>query len=119
MLFELVSLSDQVNALNVFRYITFRTGGAIMTALLFRSEEHTSESSHLGTSYAVFCLKKKSQQQRPCALHHRIQRETTPAGGGGNPIGRGRVNEMACMCIPRATSGCSRAKGRWPRTRTA
>ena len=35
MLFELVSLSDQMDALNVFRYITFRTGGAIMTALLF------------------------------------------------------------------------------------
>src|ERR1035438_7975531 len=25
---------------------------------LTRSEEHTSESSHLGISYAVFCLKK-------------------------------------------------------------
>src|SRR5258705_4239200 len=25
-----------------------------------RSEEHTSEPSHLGISYAVFCLKKKS-----------------------------------------------------------
>src|SRR5205814_10181882 len=24
-----------------------------------RSEEHTSDSSHLGISYAVFCLKKK------------------------------------------------------------
>ncbi len=35
MLFELVIFSDQVGALNVFRYITFRTGGAIMTALLF------------------------------------------------------------------------------------
>jgi phospho-N-acetylmuramoyl-pentapeptide-transferase len=35
MLYQLVSLSDQVNALNVFRYITFRTGGAIMTALRF------------------------------------------------------------------------------------
>ena len=35
MLYELVSLSDQISALNVFRYITFRTGGAIMTALLF------------------------------------------------------------------------------------
>ncbi|HUF45669.1 MAG TPA: phospho-N-acetylmuramoyl-pentapeptide-transferase [Aestuariivirgaceae bacterium] len=31
----MVSLSDQVSALNVFRYLTFRTGGAIMTALLF------------------------------------------------------------------------------------
>ncbi len=35
MLYELVSFSDQIGALNVFRYITFRTGGAIMTALLF------------------------------------------------------------------------------------
>ena len=36
MLYHLmVSLSDQFSALNVFRYITFRTGGAIMTALLF------------------------------------------------------------------------------------
>jgi phospho-N-acetylmuramoyl-pentapeptide-transferase len=35
MLYELVSLSDQIGVLNVFRYITFRTGGAIMTALLF------------------------------------------------------------------------------------
>lgn len=35
MLYELVNFSDQVSALNVFRYITFRTGGAIFTALLF------------------------------------------------------------------------------------
>jgi phospho-N-acetylmuramoyl-pentapeptide-transferase len=35
MLFELVNLSEQIGPLNVFRYITFRTGGAIMTALLF------------------------------------------------------------------------------------
>ncbi|HRN84791.1 MAG TPA: phospho-N-acetylmuramoyl-pentapeptide-transferase, partial [Hyphomicrobium sp.] len=35
MLYELVSFSDQINILNVFRYITFRTGGAIFTALLF------------------------------------------------------------------------------------
>ena len=27
-------MADQVAALNVFRYITFRTGGATMTALL-------------------------------------------------------------------------------------
>src|SRR5256885_4406242 len=27
-----------------------------------RSEEHTSESSHLVISYAVFCLKKKNKQ---------------------------------------------------------
>ena len=32
---QLVKFSDQIGPLNVFRYITFRTGGAIMTALLF------------------------------------------------------------------------------------
>ena len=35
MLYELVSFSDQIGVLNVFKYITFRTGGAIFTALLF------------------------------------------------------------------------------------
>ncbi len=35
MLYELVNLSDQIGVLNVFKYITFRTGGAIFTALLF------------------------------------------------------------------------------------
>ena len=34
MLYELVNFSDQVSALNVFRYITFRSGGATFTALL-------------------------------------------------------------------------------------
>ncbi|MEO0619154.1 MAG: phospho-N-acetylmuramoyl-pentapeptide-transferase [Pseudomonadota bacterium] len=33
MLYELVNFSDQIGALNVFRYITFRTGAATMTAL--------------------------------------------------------------------------------------
>ena len=35
MLYELVNFSDQLGPLNVFRYITFRTGGAIFTALIF------------------------------------------------------------------------------------
>jgi phospho-N-acetylmuramoyl-pentapeptide-transferase len=35
MLYWLISLSDKLSVLNVFRYITFRTGGAIITALLF------------------------------------------------------------------------------------
>ena len=35
MLYWLVDLSDKINVLNVFRYITFRTGGAIVTAMLF------------------------------------------------------------------------------------
>src|SRR5437899_5451606 len=29
-----------------------------------RSEEHTLNSSHLGISYAVFCLKKKKKKKR-------------------------------------------------------
>jgi len=35
MFYWLGDFADQISALNVFRYITFRTGGAIMTALLF------------------------------------------------------------------------------------
>lgn len=35
MFFWLIEFSDQISALNVFRYITFRTGGAIVTAALF------------------------------------------------------------------------------------
>src|SRR5690349_22366462 len=30
----------------------------------YRSEEHTSEPSHVEISYAVFCLKKKKKQKR-------------------------------------------------------
>src|SRR5437899_4603818 len=39
-----------------------------------RSEEHTSNSSHLGISYAVFCLKKKKKGVRP--LHAKRQPES-------------------------------------------
>jgi phospho-N-acetylmuramoyl-pentapeptide-transferase len=35
MLYWLVELSDKLSVLNVFRYITFRTGGAVITALAF------------------------------------------------------------------------------------
>ncbi|MFZ1679557.1 MAG: phospho-N-acetylmuramoyl-pentapeptide-transferase [Rhizobiaceae bacterium] len=35
MLTYLVEFSDQINAFNVFRYITFRTGGALITSALF------------------------------------------------------------------------------------
>src|SRR5262249_2311383 len=35
MLYWLIDLSDKITVLNVFRYITFRTGGAVLTALLF------------------------------------------------------------------------------------
>src|SRR6201747_1601165 len=35
MLYYLVELSDKFTVFNVFRYITFRTGGAMITALVF------------------------------------------------------------------------------------
>src|SRR4029450_4496388 len=35
MFYWLTELSDKVSIFNVFRYITFRTGGAIVTALVF------------------------------------------------------------------------------------
>src|SRR5437899_5465725 len=37
-------------------------GLRIRRALWIRSEEHTLNSSHLGISYAVFCLKKKTNE---------------------------------------------------------
>src|SRR3546814_4232827 len=48
-------------------------GRRIAAALIVRSEEHTSElQSLMRTSYAVFCLKHKNNQdsdERPCPLH--------------------------------------------------
>ena len=35
MFYWLTELSDKISFFNVFRYITFRTGGAIVTALVF------------------------------------------------------------------------------------
>src|SRR5712692_9310051 len=35
MLYYLIELADKLSVLNVFRYITFRTGGAMITALVF------------------------------------------------------------------------------------
>src|SRR5205814_6026341 len=43
-----------------------RTGlrGDPLVLLRRRSEEHTLNSSHLGISYAVFCLKKKKKREK-------------------------------------------------------
>lgn len=35
MLYWLIEFADKISFLNIFRYITFRTGGATMTALVF------------------------------------------------------------------------------------
>src|SRR5215475_15283775 len=37
----------------------------LFEAIGARSEEHTSESSHVKISYAVFCLKKKKKTKHP------------------------------------------------------
>src|SRR5207249_7479455 len=34
------------------------------SAVVIRSEEHTSNSSHVSISYAVFCLKKKTKKTK-------------------------------------------------------
>ena len=49
-------LADQVSLFNVFRYITFRTGGATMTALLV--------AFILGPAF-IRWLKKKQKQGQP------------------------------------------------------
>src|SRR3546814_6556132 len=42
-----------------------------------RSEEHTSElQSLMRISYAVFCLKKKKQKNKPSYRHHTYQHHT-------------------------------------------
>src|SRR5690242_20863984 len=38
--------------------------------LATRSEEHTSEPSHMSISYAVFCLKKKKKMQTQLGADH-------------------------------------------------
>ena len=50
MLYELVSFSDQIGVLNVFRYITFRTGGAIFTA----PDNHVLEHAHHSPAWVIW-----------------------------------------------------------------
>ena len=40
-----------------------------------RSEEHTSESSHITISYAVFCLKKKTKRKRRRRRKHKKKKQ--------------------------------------------
>src|SRR5204862_1730452 len=50
----------------------FEIGEAARDAVFddLRSEEHTSESSHVEISYAVFCLKKKKKHKDVMTSHH-------------------------------------------------
>src|SRR3546814_1291138 len=50
-------------------------GGELLSALVTRSEEHTSElQSLMRISYAVFCLKKKKTTKQENTVHERINR---------------------------------------------
>src|SRR5699024_11237228 len=64
------SLSDYykvTHLASLFRTISLGMLGAFLTIFLgvmsVRSEEHTSDSSHVSISYAVFCLKKKKKDE--------------------------------------------------------
>ncbi len=76
MLYELVSFSDQINVLNVFRYITFRTGGAIFTALLFMLLFGPGIIDHLRVRQG------KGQPIREDGPQSHLSKKGTPTMGG-------------------------------------
>ena len=77
MFYWLTSFSDQVSFLNVFRYITFRTGGAIVTALVF---------VFLFGGPIIDMLRVKQGKGQPIRLDgpqsHLITKKGTPTMGG-------------------------------------
>jgi len=77
MLNLLAPLSDQFQPFNLFRYLTFRTGGALMTALVF--------SFVLGPPVIAW-LKSKQGEGQPIRLDgpegHLIRKKGTPTMGG-------------------------------------
>jgi phospho-N-acetylmuramoyl-pentapeptide-transferase len=77
MFYWLVDLSDKVNFFNVFRYITFRTGGAIVTAMLF---------TFLFGSSIIDLLRLKQGKGQPIRpdgpQSHLVAKKGTPTMGG-------------------------------------
>jgi phospho-N-acetylmuramoyl-pentapeptide-transferase len=78
MLFHLLSpLADQFGPFNLFRYITFRSGGAIVTALLI---------SFLLGPRIILWLRSKQAEGQPIRLDgpesHLIRKKGTPTMGG-------------------------------------
>ncbi len=77
MLYFLSELSEHVSALNVFRYLTFRTGGAVMTALMV--------AFVLGPGIIEW-LKKKQREGQPIREDgpesHLLTKKGTPTMGG-------------------------------------
>src|SRR3546814_9209158 len=70
----LTHTNDEVRELNQMARGKMRTAGALgadATIKAARSEEHTSElQSLMRISYAVFCLKKKTQHHHTTATSH-------------------------------------------------
>ncbi|HLY47283.1 MAG TPA: phospho-N-acetylmuramoyl-pentapeptide-transferase [Stellaceae bacterium] len=77
MLYLLFSLSDQFHALNVLRYITFRSGGAVVTALFI---------SFVFGSPLIAWLKSKQGEGQPIRTDgpegHLLRKKGTPTMGG-------------------------------------
>ncbi len=77
MFYFLNSLSDQFHALNVLRYITFRSGGAVVTALLI---------SFLSGPHLIAWLKTKQGEGQPIRTDgpqgHLLRKKGTPTMGG-------------------------------------
>ena len=77
MLYWLASLSDELSVFNIFRYITFRTGGALITALLvvflFGPRAIRSLRVRQGKGQPI----RKDGPQR-----HLLQKQGTPTMGG-------------------------------------
>ena len=77
MLYFLYPLSEQFHALNVLRYITFRSGGAVLTALLI---------SFISGARIIAWLKSKQGEGQPIREDgpqgHLIRKKGTPTMGG-------------------------------------
>ena len=77
MLYLLYPLSDQFQAFNLFRYITFRSGGAVLTALLI---------SFICGPFIIAWLKSKQGDGQPIRddgpQGHLIRKKGTPTMGG-------------------------------------
>ncbi|MGB7206850.1 MAG: phospho-N-acetylmuramoyl-pentapeptide-transferase, partial [Anderseniella sp.] len=78
MLFYLFTeLSDQISGLNVFRYITFRTGGALMTSLFL---------VFMFGPWLISNLRLKQGKGQPIRedgpARHIIEKQGTPTMGG-------------------------------------
>src|SRR5438445_3019391 len=77
MLYFLYPLSDQFHALNVLRYITFRSGGAVLTALLI---------SFIFGPQTIAWLKATQGDGQPIRSDgpqgHLVRKQGTPTMGG-------------------------------------